>query len=258
MPRVVTIPCRTDNFSFLVGASESSQVAVVDPCDSQPVLDELANHQLELVAILNTHHHGDHVGGNRRLLEEFPGIPVYAHQSDQHRIPGITHPVDDGDRVDAAGIGYRVLFVPGHTNGHIAYYTEGTLFAGDTLFAAGCGRLFEGSPETMNHSLNQKLAPLPDETAVYFAHEYTLSNLRFAATIEPNNPQIQERLSQVRAARASGRWTVPTSIGLEKQTNPFLRVQEPSLVDGLRDRLGEHPTSDQVFANLRSAKDRFR
>jgi len=253
--RVVTIPCRTDNYTYLVGAADTHRVAVVDPCDAEPVLDALHEGQLELVAILNTHHHGDHVGGNLELLRRFPGIPVYAHHSDRGRIPGQTHAVDEGDTVTAADVEYRVVFVPGHTRGHIAYVTEQVAFVGDTLFGAGCGRLFEGTPEQMNHSMNHKLARLPDHTRVYFAHEYTAANLRFASTIEPHNEALQSRIQQVTQMRARGEWTTPTTIALEKQTNPFLRVGEASVIRAVG--TSSQTSADAVFAALRRAKDRF-
>jgi hydroxyacylglutathione hydrolase len=253
------IPCLSDNFSFLVGKSvaDGSDVAVVDPCDPAPILAEIRRRGLRLVAILNTHQHADHVGGNRALLEEFPGIGVYAHYSDRGRIPGQTHFVHEGDELHAAGLTFRVLFVPGHTSGHIAYVTAGSVFAGDTLFGGGCGRLFEGTPEAMNQSLNEKLARLPDDTLVYFAHEYTQNNLRFALSVEPENSALQARAAKVKAQRANGEWTVPTTIGEERRTNPFLRVQEPAIVARFRDALGGEPTPDAMFAALRSAKDTF-
>ncbi len=253
--RVVTVPCRTDNFTYLVGADGTRDVAIVDPCEAEPVLAAVREHELCVTAILNTHHHGDHVGGNRRVLQEFPGIPVYAHASDENRIPGLTHPLEDGDELDAAGLHYRVLFVPGHTSGHIAYVTEGAVFVGDTLFGGGCGRLFEGTPQMMNTSLNGKLAKLPPETRVYFAHEYTSANLNFARTVEPNNPALLRRIAEVRERRSRGEWTTPSTIDLEKATNPFLRVSEPEIIASVG--LTDDAPSDQVFAAVRRAKDVF-
>lgn len=254
--RVITVPCRRDNFTYLVGADTATNVAVVDPCDGEPVLDALTSHGLSAVAILNTHHHGDHVGGNLELLAAFPGIPVYAHRSDRARIPGISHALDDGDELDAAGLHFRVLFVPGHTSGHIAYATPGAVFVGDTLFGAGCGRLREGTPEEMYRSLT-RLAQLPDETLVYFAHEYTLSNLRFAVHVEPANVALAERLFDAERARDAGRWTTPSTIELERRTNPFLRSGEPALAHHFAAELGPHPTPLQVFTATRHAKDHF-
>ena len=254
--RVVTIPCRSDNYSYLVGLDNSREVVAIDPCDLEPVLGALVAQDLTLVAILNTHHHGDHVGGNVGLLERYPGIPVYAHVSDRGRIPGQTHDVDEGTRVDAAGLTFQTLFIPGHTRGHVAYITDGAAFAGDTLFGAGCGRLFEGTAAQLNHSLNGKLAQLPDATLVYFAHEYTASNLRFALEVEPDNPQVVARSIQTSDLRKAGKFTTPTSVGVEKQTNPFLRVGETTIRRYLG--LPDEASSDEVFAALRRAKDQFK
>lgn len=258
--QTLVVPCLSDNYSFLVGKSlsDGSDVAVVDPCDPTPILAEIRRRALRLVAILNTHQHADHVGGNRVLVSEFPGIPVVAHHSDRGRIPEQTQFVDEGDEVCAAGLTFSVLFVPGHTSGHIAYVTPGAVFAGDTLFGGGCGRLFEGTPEQMNDSLNQKLRRLPDDTKVYFAHEYTQNNLRFALSVEPGNAALIARAAQVAAHRANGGWTVPTTLGEEKRTNPFLRVDELEIVEHFREVLPAQPTSDAVFAALRRAKDTFR
>ena len=254
--RVITIPCRTDNYSYLVGPSGSTTVVAVDPCDTQPVLDALAAHGLELVGILNTHHHGDHVGGNLGLLARYPSIPVYAHQSDRGRIPGQTHDVDDGVQVSINGLTFQTVFIPGHTRGHVAYISDGYAFVGDTMFGAGCGRLFEGTAAELNRSLNQKLARLPDNTRVYFAHEYTASNLRFAVAMEPSNPAILARIQRTTELRQAGQFTTPTTIAVEKQTNPFLRVDEPAI----RQQLGFSPSAnaDEVFAALRLAKDQFK
>lgn len=254
--RVVTIPCRSDNYSYLVGTATSSAVVAVDPCDAEPVLDALAAHGLTLVAILNTHHHGDHVGGNLGLLARYPGIRVYAHSSDRGRIPGQTHDVEEGSVVSEAGLTFRTLFIPGHTRGHVAYVSDGYAFVGDTMFGAGCGRLFEGTAAQLNHSLNGKLALLPDDTQVYFAHEYTASNLRFALAMEPDNVAVKARAERTAELRSAGRFTTPTTIAVEKQTNPFLRIFEPTL----RQRLDVPATAeaDEVFAQLRLAKDRFK
>ncbi|HEX2736457.1 MAG TPA: hydroxyacylglutathione hydrolase [Polyangiaceae bacterium] len=254
--RVVIVPCLKDNFTYLVGAG-GLDVAVVDPCDPVPVLAAADREGLRISAILNTHHHADHVGGNKRILERFAGIPVYAHRSDAARIPGMTHAVDEGDEVVAAGLRYRVLFVPGHTSGHIAYVTDGAAFVGDTLFGAGCGRLFEGTPEMMNDSLNAKLARLPPETRVYFAHEYTANNLRFAEHVEPGNPAVQARSKAVAVARERGEWTTPSTIALERATNPFMRVDAPEIVARYRPEFTHEPTAAEIFAKLRSAKDHF-
>lgn len=256
MTQVWTIPCRTDNFSYVVGVSGTGQVALVDPCDAPPVQALLDREGLQPVAILNTHHHGDHVGGNLELLRRYPQMSVYAHVSDQGRIPGQTHLLDDGAVVEVAGLRFRVLFVPGHTRGHIVYIGDEAGFVGDTLFGAGCGRLFEGTAAQMNHSLNVKLAAVPDRLPLYFAHEYTASNLRFASHLEPVNPAIRARSEATAARRANGEFTTPTTLAVERETNPFLRVHTAAV----RQAVGapaEAPT-DEVFRLVRLAKDQFK
>ena len=194
----------SDNYIFLLHAGESA--AVVDPTEAQPVLDALNDLGANLVAIFNTHHHGDHVGGNQTLLAHYPDATVYGSSTDRGRIPGQTVFLKGGDSVTFAGRTADVFFVPGHTRGHIAYYfspTEeqpGELFCGDTLFAGGCGRLFEGTPTQMVESLSQ-LRQLPNNTRVWCAHEYTLSNLKFAVTVDGQNQELQERYRQVQTAR---------------------------------------------------------
>lgn len=254
--RVLTVPCWSDNFSYLAGAAGQRDVAAIDPCDPRAVLQVVEAHQLRVRAVLNTHHHRDHVGGNRALLERFPGIDVYAHRSDSGRIPGQTQLLDDGDVVEVAGLRFRVLFVPGHTLGHIAYLTDGAAFVGDTLFGAGCGRLSEGTPAQLHGSL-QQLAALPPETKLYFAHEYTAANLRFAKHVEPDNPAVDARLAQVRAWREQGGLTTPTTVALELETNPFLRVRKATIQASVAKRLGPHPGPVDVFRALRRAKDAF-
>ena len=252
--RVVVIPCLKDNYVFVATENEREAV-VVDPAVADRVLATLEAEGLELVAILNTHQHFDHVGGNRELLERYPGIPVYAHASDRGRIPGQTHELEHGDHVSIAGMEFDVLFVPGHTSGHIAYVTDGAAFVGDTLFAGGCGRLFEGTAEQMYESLNEKLAKLPDDTRIYCAHEYTAKNLEFAATIEPSNPRLQQRIAEVAAVRARRQATIPTVMGLERATNPFLRCTSEEIMHNLK--LLPTTSPAQVLANVRAAKDRF-
>ncbi|MEA5447704.1 hydroxyacylglutathione hydrolase [Leptolyngbya sp. CCNP1308] len=255
-----------DNYIFVLHDAVRGQAAVVDPGDAQPVLQTLEELGATLTAILNTHHHSDHVGGNRQLLERFPQAQVYGGVEDRGRIPGQTHFLREGDRVpicdgQAAIDDQRtadVIFVPGHTRAHIAYYLApatpndwGELFCGDTLFAGGCGRLFEGSPQQMVESLG-KLRQLPDTTRVWCAHEYTLNNLRFAVTIDGTNATLQQRLTQVQAARAQDQPTVPATLGLEKQTNPFLRWDNASL-----QRAMNSTSALQTFARLRGKKDQF-
>jgi len=254
MMEVRRIHAFDDNYIWLIGCENHPHVAIVDPGDADPVLDYLAQERLQPVAILITHHHGDHTGGVKELVARYD-IPVYgpAHE----RIPALTHPVAEGDNVtlEACGLTFQVLDTPGHTRGHVCYVGHHALFCGDTLFAAGCGRLFEGSPEQMYTSL-EKIRALPDETQVYCAHEYTQANLAFAVVAEPGNAATRARLEAVRQLRADHRDTVPSQLGLEKETNPFLRSHVPSLIQAAAEFAG-HPLSSpaEVFATVRYWKD---
>ena len=255
--QVTAIPAFDDNYLWLIHYQEYA--AIVDPGDAASVEAALAAHQLKLAAILLTHHHADHAGGVPALLRHW-NVPVYGPASE--RIPGISHPLREGDVVTLTSPALRlsVLDVPGHTAGHIAYVAESEpwLFCGDTLFAGGCGRLFEGTAEQMTNSL-EKISALPDNTKVYCAHEYTVSNLRFAVAAEPDNPRTAERLTAAQALRARGIATVPSTLGEEKLTNPFLRYREKSIVDLLKSsgRLdNENPV--KAFAALREWKNVFR
>ncbi len=254
MIEVQGVPAFADNYIWLIGASGKPYVAIVDPGDAEPVLEVLTEQSLIPVAILITHHHGDHIGGIRELLAH-TDMPVYgpAHES----IPAITHPMVEGDhvRIDALGADFLVMDVPGHTRGHIAYYGHDMLFCGDTLFTGGCGRLFEGSPEQMYESLS-KFNKLPDISQVYCAHEYTLDNLKFACIAEPDNRALLERVATTRRLRAQGLPTVPALLGLEKRTNPFLRSHIPSLKTAAEGFAGKSlATPAQVFATVRHWKD---
>ncbi|MBN8431910.1 hydroxyacylglutathione hydrolase [Microbulbifer salipaludis] len=227
---------------------------VVDPGDATPVIDALGEQQLQ--GILLTHHHFDHTGGVQALKEKYD-CEVYGPAS----IQGVTRPLQDGDRFSLLGCDCEVIAVPGHTLDHIALVlTEGStthLFCGDTLFAAGCGRLFEGTPQQMHQSLS-RLAALPEATKVYCAHEYTLANLAFAAAAEPGNPDIKERMAAARAARAQNHPTLPSTIGTELQTNPFLRTQSPEIQAQAAAQGGDTAkTAVEIFASLRRWKDTF-
>ncbi|MDB5796673.1 MAG: gloB [Paucimonas sp.] len=254
---VLPVPAFSDNYLWLV--HDDRHAVVVDPGAAEPVLAALEANQLALSAILLTHHHADHAGGVPALLQRFD-VPVYGPASEA--IPTITQRLREGDTVtiDELSLTFSVLDVPGHTAGHIAYYCAQNdwLFCGDTLFAGGCGRLFEGTPAQMVDSL-AKLAALPDRTQVYCAHEYTLSNLRFAAAVDGDNPALKERIAVEEAKRARNQPTVPSTIGLEKQTNPFLRHTDPAIVDRL---LSEQRISSRepiaAFAALRESKNSFR
>lgn len=257
MLKVAAVPAFADNYLWLI--HDGQYAAVMDPGDAGPVIAALQEQNLSLVAILLTHHHADHVGGVPGLLAQF-SVPVFGPAREQ--IPQITQPLSEGDSLQLPRLGLElfVLDVPGHTAGHIAYYApkEEWLFCGDTLFAAGCGRLFEGTPEQMVSSL-RKLAALPDATKIYCAHEYTLSNLRFACEAEPGNASLVLRCAEEQAKRDRGQPTLPSTIALEKATNPFLRYGEEPILQNLT-ATGRLDSRDPVaaFAALRNWKNTFR
>jgi hydroxyacylglutathione hydrolase len=255
---IYRLPVLKDNYIFVLHDPQRNIAAVVDPAVPEPVLQKLAELKAPLVAILNTHHHSDHVGGNKMLLKHFPEAIVYASESDRGRIPGQQVFLQEGDRVTLGDRTAEVLFVPGHTRGHIAYYfpplnrqASGHLFCGDTLFSGGCGRLFEGTPAQMADSLN-KIRHLPDNTQIWCAHEYTLSNLKFALTVDDQNPSLQQRFKEVQALRQQNEATIPVQLGIEKQTNPFLRWDTAVLMSQMKTQ-----DSVQSFARLRGMKDQF-
>ena len=241
MEEIVRIPALSDNYIWLVHEPESGETTVVDPAEAAPVLRELEARGWELTQIWNTHWHPDHTGGNA-ALKAATGCFVTGPGAEAAKIPTLDRHVAEGDRVRLGRIEAAVMEVPAHTAGHIAYHLAGekAAFVGDTLFAMGCGRLFEGTADQMHANL-QRLATLPPETAVYCAHEYTQSNARFAISIDPANEALRRRAGEVDAARAAGRSTVPTTVALELATNPFMRA-----------------SSAEEFAEMRRAKDSFR
>jgi len=253
--KVYLLPVLKDNYIFLLHNPSTNTAIVVDPAVSEPVVAKLAELGATLIAILNTHHHHDHIGGNQELLRTFPNLVIYGGELDRGRIPHQQVFLKDGDRLDFKGKfgdnSAEVLFIPGHTLAHIGYYfpNTGDLFCGDTLFGGGCGRLFEGTPSQMLNSL-QKLALLPDATQVWCTHEYTISNLRFALTVDPQNPALEARIQAAIITRAQNQPTIPTNIGLENETNPFLRCDRPEIQSkvGYTDPL-------RVFTKLRVMKD---
>jgi len=255
MLEVTPVSAFKDNYIWVL--RHARRVAVVDPGDAAPVLRHLEANALTLSAILVTHHHADHVGGIRELLSDprHKDVPVYGPKAES--IPGMTNPLVDGDSVTIADLGLtlQVIDVPGHTRGHVAYYGAGLLFCGDTLFACGCGRLFEGTPEQMYGSL-EKLLALPEDTKVFCAHEYTLANIEFARRVEPDNRALEERHAQERKLRQQGIPTLPSTLRRERATNPFLRCREPAVIESANKYLGARLADPaKVFAAIREWKN---
>jgi hydroxyacylglutathione hydrolase len=245
---------RSDNFGVLVHDPESGLTASIDAPDAAAVEAAAARHGWNITHIFTTHHHIDHVEGNLALKEQY-GCEIVGPVNEAVAIPGLDKAVGDGDSFLFGDHTVNVIETPGHTAGHICYHfaDDKLLFAADTLFALGCGRLFERPAADMWHSL-QKLAVLPDETAIYFGHEYTLSNARFALTVDPDNERLKSRAAEIEAMRAEGRFTIPTTLALEKETNPFLRAADPAI---RRNLLMESKTNEEVFAEIRKRKDNF-
>jgi len=257
MLQIEPIAAFSDNYIWLLINQDTRAAVVVDPGDAAPVEAVLSEHDLRLEGIMITHHHFDHVGGLAQLRETHA-----CHVWGPHNpgIDGIDSRLGEGDHVEILGVDFTIIEVPGHTMDHIAFYHEGErplLFCGDTLFAGGCGRVFEGTFPMMHASL-KKLAALPPATAVYCAHEYTLANLAFAQAVEPDNQALAERVAEAEATRAQSKPTVPSTLALELETNPFLRAETPALAGALSaaGKL-EGETGDEVFATVRSWKDNF-
>ncbi len=251
---IVILPALSDNYIYLARDPASGAVLVVDPAEAAPVTEALTARGWRLDAILNTHHHGDHIGGNAALKSRY-GCPVVAFHGDRGRIPGIDIAVGEGSSYKFGSEMISVIETPGHTSGHIAFHlpATGALFCGDTLFSLGCGRLFEGSAAEMWASLC-KLRALPEHTQIYCAHEYTLSNARFALSIEPENPDLRARAEAVRHLRDQGQPTLPSTLAQECATNPFLRADQPRVAAAL-DMTGA--AAAEIFAEVRRRKDYF-
>lgn len=256
MLTITAIPAFSDNYIWLM--SQKGNAWVVDPGDATPVIETLNAQSLSLEGILITHHHRDHTGGINQLLEQWPKAKVFAPHSD--KIPTATHRVSEGDTLKLLGVKLSVLEVPAHTLDHIAYFCDNlrgspAVFCGDTLFSGGCGRVFEGTYTQMHHAL-QKLATLPNSTAIYCTHEYTLANLNFAKEIEPNNDALEKRLDFVRMLRSDGTITLPSQLSLEKNINPFLRCDQPEVIQAAK-QINSASNEVEVFSAIRELKDNF-
>lgn len=260
MSHIITVPAFSDNYIWLICDENKKFAAIVDPGDGRPVLATLKEKNIEPCAILITHFHSDHVGGISALLQRYPNLPVYGPASE--RIPHRTHPLNGGERLRIEEINseFQVMNVHGHTAGHIAYYTqdnngESKLFCGDTLFAAGCGRVFNGTMKDLHESL-QKIAQLPEDTLIYCAHEYTLDNLGFAKWVEPDSGDVLAREEADRALIDADQATVPSRLSLELETNPFLRTDKPHVMQQVAEVTGKDLTNpEEVFAAMRTWKD---
>ena len=255
MLEIITVPVLSDNYIYLLHDSHSGQTAAVDPAVAEPVLELLAAKRWQLDYIFNTHHHGDHVGANLQLKQQ-TGCQIVGAADDKKRIPGIDIALHDGEQILLGEQRLQVITTPGHTLGHIVYYCvdSAVLFCGDTLFSLGCGRLFEGSAEQMWQSL-QRLKTLPTDTQVYCSHEYTEANSRFALSLETDNFDLQRRVADIVKLRQQQQPTLPSSIGLELATNPFLREHSASIRNALNLNADTSPV--EVFATLRYLKDQF-
>jgi len=264
--QVERIPTLSDNYTYLVVDPATREAAVIDAPEAEPVIRRAEAVGARVTKILSTHHHWDHSGANAALAAHFDA-PVYGHVSDAGRIPGFTHGLEEGDRVQVGQLEARVLFVPAHTRGHIAYAFPGAVFCGDTLFAGGCGRLFEGTPAMMHRALNEVLGALEDSTLVYCGHEYTESNLRFAITLEPGNAELCEKLERVREIRSrrAADWkraepdemTIPSTIADEKRTNPFMRAHSAELHKAVQQHFPEAHDPIEILGAVRKLKDQF-
>jgi hydroxyacylglutathione hydrolase len=252
--QIFPVPALKDNYIWTL-VNAKNKAIIVDPGESSPILHFLHNKNLTLLAIFITHHHWDHTNGVADILQQFH-VPVYGPANET--VLHLTHPLREHDKVSLEGFpAFNILDIPGHTAGHIAYYSSDNLFCGDTLFAVGCGRLFEGTPEQMFASL-QKMAALPDETKVYCAHEYTLNNLRFASLVEPDNADISERIQHTVELQSKNNCSLPSTIKEEKKTNPFLRCGVKEVIASVENHWGKKfDRTVDVFAALRKWKDKF-
>ncbi|KAI9156643.1 hypothetical protein LWI28_010010 [Acer negundo] len=256
--KIFHVPCLEDNYSYLIIDESTKEAAIVDPVEPEKVLEAAKQHGVDLKIILTTHHHWDHAGGNEKMKEMVPGIKVYGGSLDN--VKGCTDKVENGDKISlGANVNILSLHTPCHTKGHISYYVTGkdgedpAVFTGDTLFIAGCGKFFEGTAEQMYQSLCVTLSSLPKPTQVYCGHEYTVKNLQFALTVEPDNTKIQQKLSWAQQQRQAGLPTIPSTIEEEMETNPFIRVDLPML----QKLVGFHDPIE-ALREIRRRKDNWR
>ncbi len=249
---LTSIPALTDNYIWTL-TDDAGSCLIVDPGEARPLIEKIEANRWTPVAVLLTHHHQDHTGGVAELLQRYPQLEVYGPQETAAK--GAQHIVHEGETVTLLGLPFQVIATPGHTLGHISYYSAPYIFCGDTMFSGGCGRLFEGSAEQMFHSF-QKLNQLPADTLICCAHEYTLSNMKFAAAILPHDPKILARYQEIKDLRAENRTTLPTKLALEREINLFLRTQDADLQKALAINVESAPLW-QTFAELRNKKDQF-
>ena len=257
--KISIVPCLRDNYAYILVDPNTRDALIVDPSEGPPVLEAVKALQANPVAILNTHHHYDHVGGNNQIREAFPGILIIGHISDEERIPGFTRGVSDEEKLQIGSFSFDVIHNPGHTRGAVSYYFPDAeaVFTGDTLFTAGCGRLFEGTPQELYSSF-QRLTSLPETTQVYCGHEYTVANLAFAETVEPKNKSVLERKRAAEDRRAKNLPTIPSLLSTELATNPFLRVQAPEVIASVSAQSGLRSNEPvALLGALRAWKDSF-
>ncbi|MCB1051564.1 MAG: hydroxyacylglutathione hydrolase [Acidobacteria bacterium] len=256
MLKLDTIACLEDNYAYMLTCEQTGVCVVIDPSEAEPIIKWLKREKKTLSAILNTHHHWDHTGGNEELVSRFPACRVFAHQSDASRVPGYTDGLEHGSILNIGANSGTVLHNPGHTRGAITYVFGQWAFTGDTLFAAGCGRLFEGSPDQLFHSINSVIGGLPDTTALYFGHDYALKNLKFALFLTPNWPGLQARHDAVKAELAAGRPVTGIPLAVEKATNPFFLCTQPNYRQALQPKI---TAGDALacFTELRMRRNQF-
>jgi len=255
---VITIPCLSDNYAYLIICKQTMDAAVVDAPDARPILSEVQSRGVRLTSVMHTHHHFDHTAGDEQLLKEFPRLKICGHSSDRGRIAQQNVFLDEGDVFEVGKLKFTVSHLPGHTSGSIAYSAEGAVFAGDVMFAAGCGRVFEGTYEEMYRSLNEKIKAYPPQTQIYFGHDYLKANLRFALSVEPNNLKTQNRLTRLSERQKAGFSNTPAALAEELETNPFLRCDSLEIQETIK---AQGSVSDMspvaVFRALRQMKDKF-